>query len=280
MRCIDLCDPEQEGVVLPALPARNSPRKNDEGPHVALQVRREADAYLTLGECEELVYATLAHLQKSLEAQGRLFGAQAVQSMKNIPLSWIKSTSRHGVCKSKRELGIRPAWSFSIEFSRPVFEHTNLEGRIQTVIHEACHVVATLLGDRGHGNLWKSCMVKCGLKPDVKAEAVAALAPHLVCPKCGRTSSVSTATAARLAHGTSGGLVCPGCGTRLNAEQLVIPDSMAKRVKSAASKITAYECACGLKIQLTPKHIRAMAKGATYRCKCGKDIRVIGVLPS
>jgi predicted SprT family Zn-dependent metalloprotease len=228
-------------------------------------VRREANAYLTLGECQELVDATIAFLRS--EKLGRL----PIADPGPVPLSWMKSTAKHGLCKSKPILPGQ--WAFSISFSKPVFEHTNLEGRVQTVIHEACHVIGTLLGDRGHGRAWQACMRTCGVPADVKAEALAALSVTMACPKCARVSSVSTATAGRIQKGVSR-VVCPGCGGPLGAADLRIPESQARRVASAAAKKEDdYDCPCGAKIRISPRARKALSLGMKLTCsQCGKTV--------
>jgi len=54
-----------------------------------------------------------------------------------------------------------------IKLSTPLWFKASEEEKRTVVIHEACHVIANYIynGNQKHNKNWKSCMVKCGLKP-------------------------------------------------------------------------------------------------------------------
>jgi SprT protein len=51
-----------------------------------------------------------------------------------------------------------------IRFSRPLWPAASPEERRETVVHEACHVIADYRfgGKQGHGPLWREMMALCG----------------------------------------------------------------------------------------------------------------------
>ncbi len=264
MEKIDLCDPECEGVILPALPAAGDaggPRKN---PHAGLQVSAAADAYLDLEECGELVGVVLTHLTRVL-ANNRLYDPGP------IPLSWDRALSRHGVCKIQPVLFGR--FSFALAFNQRAFERTTPEARAQTVIHESCHVVAAMLGERGHGPAWKKCMELCGVKPDVYASTVEGAYPTVTCPNCKTVSSVSAATAARMQRGGTR-VICRKCGTYVTGADVHIPEHSAKKVASAAKRAMKelFTCPCGNKLRVPSKYQAAIRRGESVLCKCKRPI--------
>jgi len=58
-----------------------------------------------------------------------------------------------------------------IKLSRKLFDRASEKDQIETVIHEACHIVDRHLNNprckktEGHGPTWKALMEKCGIEP-------------------------------------------------------------------------------------------------------------------
>lgn len=60
-----------------------------------------------------------------------------------------------------------------IQLSSPLWPRATAEEQRNTVIHEACHIVAFYIASKqgiriqAHGNEWKNCMIKCNIPPDI-----------------------------------------------------------------------------------------------------------------
>src|SRR5262249_56661547 len=79
---------------------------------------------------------------------------------KRIELRWnARFTARMGDARwfPRKNQGI-------IRLSMPLWPKASPEERVETVIHEACHVIAEcLFGPRqGHGSKWRNLMKRCG----------------------------------------------------------------------------------------------------------------------
>lgn len=241
---IDLCSSE----LLPLLWPKEAPRQNP--PIAALGVRPGADAYLTLEECEELVRAVFAH-----------FGVN-----EPCPISWMRAERRAGVAQARRSAvasgsDVVTKVAYAISFSQPVFKAVNADSRVDTVIHESCHIVDIVRnGPRrnnrdGHGPAWQNLMRECGIAPNAKmTESIPSLQAIATCPKCKTASTASIKLVRWMQNGGSG--VCRKCAAELTAENLKVPEKVAKRAAAAEKRTGSriYECECGARMRLGPKH--------------------------
>lgn len=66
-----------------------------------------------------------------------------------------------------RRLGDANLRTFHIRLSTPLWPRANDATRYETVVHEACHLIAFHKHkERGHGYAWKACMARTGTKPE------------------------------------------------------------------------------------------------------------------
>jgi len=79
---------------------------------------------------------------------------------KNISISWNgRFTARMGDARWNSSIG-----RGFIRLSSPLWPHADDNERAETVIHEACHIIADAKSGRrqGHGNYWREMMALCG----------------------------------------------------------------------------------------------------------------------
>lgn len=79
-----------------------------------------------------------------------------------IPVKWSnRMTSAMG--KASYRIG----GGYSITLSAPLFDRASYDERVQTIAHEACHVIDGYINDRrmSHGPTWKACMRRAGYAP-------------------------------------------------------------------------------------------------------------------
>lgn len=58
----------------------------------------------------------------------------------------------------------------TIEISKVIWNKASEKQKRNTVMHEACHIIAWFkygTNIKGHGKEWKECMMRCNLKPEV-----------------------------------------------------------------------------------------------------------------
>jgi predicted SprT family Zn-dependent metalloprotease len=77
-----------------------------------------------------------------------------------IKLVWSRRLTRSKGIAS-RDKGV-----YTIKLSPELFRRDNEQGNIDTVVHEACHIIEYYKhGTGGHGARWERYMRRCGLKP-------------------------------------------------------------------------------------------------------------------
>lgn len=243
MKSIPLC-PEDETAPLYAAPRRNP----------AFPTRSGAGDYLDLVSIQGLVDETLAFL--------------GAPESTVVTVKWDRATSRHGVAKraidttyyrdviqpqldalnqrirareitkkaAQAELARHTAGApvtFVLGFSRPVFELATVESRVETIIHEACHVAAP--AGAGHGPEWAALMLRCGLSPERTSPAPDGLHPTWSCRKCGKRGTMAPKMAAQVLAGTR--VLCNACGAPVAVEDVVVPATAQRKVDLAARKL-------------------------------------------
>lgn len=105
---------------------------------------------------------------------------------------------------------------YVIKLSTPLFARANEEQQRQTVIHEACHVIDSVVNKvhMSHGHSWKECMRKCGVQPDrCHTVSTSGLVNRWTyhCPNCKQTFSLSTRFHNQIVRGRL--RVCKRCNT-------------------------------------------------------------------
>lgn len=94
-------------------------------------------------------------------------------TLKKLELSHIESklsvlwntryTARLGCASYKTRVAGRWVDDYRVQFSVKLWERANQIEREEVVVHEVCHVAATVLyGRSGHGPNWKRLMIRCG----------------------------------------------------------------------------------------------------------------------
>lgn len=103
--------------------------------------------FLTESECSDLVNLTFKKL-----GCPELMGEVAVKFSNRM-------TSTMGYAYRKKEKGIK--------LSKPLFDKATVEQRVQTIVHEACHIVQFVKfpKSKAHGPEWKSLMRAMKLEP-------------------------------------------------------------------------------------------------------------------
>lgn len=110
-----------------------------------------------------------------------------------------------------------------IRLSRPLWPKATIDEQVETVIHEACHIIADYkVGRRmGHGPVWREMMRRCGItKPrrchSVNDEAIKARRQGRRVPvRCGCPTPIflSRKVALKILRGTK--VVCTCCRQRV-----------------------------------------------------------------
>lgn len=239
MTAIDLCPQED---LYPVFPTRENP---------AFPTRSGPQDYLDLESIKELVDQTLEFLGKPVP----------------VHIQWSNATSRHGAAKRDFDLPERQLLEartaalnaairarltttavarkelreymatlpqvFVIKLSKPVFKHATVESRVETIIHEACHIAAPF--NAGHGPEWQELMRRCGVSPSRTAAAPEGISLRWTCPKCGRVGSMTPKMAAMIRTGAKA--ACNSCATTLSSEDLRVPPEMERRVAMAERRL-------------------------------------------
>lgn len=164
-----------------------------------------------------------------------------------VVVKWDRAMTRHG--RARREPVIikdaagknvvRPR--YALGFSRKVLQLETREGRLDTILHETCHLAAFLLfpdRDVGHGEEWADLMRKVGAEPAVTADAPKGLHATWFCQNCEAVGTLTPKFAAMLHGGKA--LRCNKCGTALLWADAMVPPHMHARVERA---ISAFEAA-------------------------------------
>jgi len=88
---------------------------------------------------------------------------------KRIRFEWnSRFTKRAGDCGIDLDRPWDAPLSCVIRLSIPLWPRMDENERIQTIIHEACHAITTLVyKGSGHGYVWRQCMRKCGVPDNV-----------------------------------------------------------------------------------------------------------------
>lgn len=81
-----------------------------------------------------------------------------------ITVLWnTRYTSRLGTASYKTKVAGRWIDDYRVQFSVKLWERATQVERDEVVVHEVCHVAATVMhGRSGHGPNWKRLMIRCG----------------------------------------------------------------------------------------------------------------------
>jgi len=110
----------------------------------------------------------LSHLEQRKELiKARSLVEQACIA-NNVPMLCNRITIRFNN-RLTRCMG-RACFDYSIELSLPLWPRATKKERINTIVHEACHLIALnkygyIAWKKPHGKLWKACMVQAGETP-------------------------------------------------------------------------------------------------------------------
>jgi SprT protein len=112
-----------------------------------------------------------------------------------------------------------------IRLSAPLWPRATSEERRQTIIHEACHIIAEHMfwtgktkDNTSHGLCWKRCMLMCGVKPDRchKVSTKGLLARVEAICNC-KTWEITKNRATKMMRGMK--YSCPNCKASLSLVQ-------------------------------------------------------------
>lgn len=193
---------------------------------------RSHEAHGSAARVRDPLYYEEKRIMEDIE---RLQAKQERGTLTPSDVEWLKDRTRR-FKEAKEARGIKgpvsSAYSFSLTFSRPVFLHVPAASRLQTVIHEACHLACFILYPAlkvGHGEEWVRCMERCGVPPNVRStHLVHGLHPISTCPKCGAQHRLKAKSVTLLRAG-KGYLVCPQCGQRMTLDDVQVPEKRRAR---------------------------------------------------